>query len=144
MALTVLRHDRIIEGRDAASVWAQVGDLARIDQWFPVHSVGALGDEAPAVGNVVFVSHRQNVDPAEAVRLRVVEWEAGTRFRCEAAPVPGISDALWDVRVVGEPPDDTAHVYLGFTGDADGMVGRIAAFEISRRFRVALRRLEES
>ncbi len=144
MALTILRDDRIIEGRDAASVWARVGDVARIDEWFPVHIVGALAGEAPAVGNVVFVSHRKEQDPGQAFRLRIVEWEAGTRFECEVDSVPGITHGRFGVRVIGEPPDDTAHVFLSFSGDAVGVPGRLAAFEISRRFRVALRHLAES
>lgn len=141
MPLTVLRDDRVLEGRDAAMVWAQVGDPSRLHQWFPVHQIGVLAGEAPAVGNVVFVSHRKDEDPASAIRLRVVEWAAGTRFEYEADQVPGIDNARFEVRVIGEPPDDTAHVYLGFTGDAIGLVGRLSAFEITRRFRVALNRL---
>lgn len=144
MPLTVLRHDRVLEGQDVARVWAKVGDLTRIEEWFPVYQVGVLAGEAPAVGNVLFVSHRKDRDPADAVRLSVVTWEAGTRFECEVEQVPGIDDARFEVRVVGEPPNDTAHVYLGFTGDAVGMAGRLSAFEISRRFRVALKHLADS
>jgi hypothetical protein len=141
MPLTVLRDDRVLVGQDSAMVWAQVGDLSRLREWFPVHQVGVLAGEAPAVGNVMFVSHRKDEDPASAIRLRVAEWEAGTRFECEADQVPGIENARFEVRVIGEPPDDTAHVFLGFTGDAIGLTGRLTAFEITRRFRAALKRL---
>lgn len=122
-------------------VWARVGDLSRLHEWLPAYHVGVLADEAPAVGNVVFVSHKKDQDPAEAVRLSVVAWEAGTRFECEADQLPGIDNGRFEVRVVGEPPDDTAHVYLGFSGNASGVTGRLTAFEISRRFRVALKNL---
>lgn len=144
MTLTVLRDDRVIEDRNASDVWAEVGDLANLDRWLPVHMAGALAGEAPSVGSVVFVSHRKNQDPAHAIRLRVVEWEAGTRFVCEVLEVPGILDGRFEVRVVAEPPDDTAHVHLGFSGDAAGISGRLSAFEIARRFRIALRNLAKS
>lgn len=140
MALTVLRHDRVLHGRDPAEVWAEVADLPRLDEWFPVHVSGSMAGELPAIGNVVFVSHRKGADPADSVRLRVTEWEAGTRYACEALAVPGIVDGMFEVRVVGDAPGET-HVKLGFTGDADGVVGRVAAFEISRRMRLALRNL---
>jgi Polyketide cyclase / dehydrase and lipid transport len=143
MPLTVLRDDRIIAGRDAASVWAEVGDVAHLDAWFPVHIVGVLAGEAPAVGNVVFVSHRKHQDPEASIRLRIVEWEAGTRFTCEADNVPGMRHARFEVRVVGEARE-AAHVYLGFSGDAIGTTGRLVAFEIARRFRVALRGLADA
>jgi hypothetical protein len=143
MALTVLRHDRIIEGRDAASVWAQVGDLSRIEEWLPVYSVGTLAGEAPAVGNVLFVSHIKHQDPAQAIRLRIIEWVAGTALACAVDQVPGIVDGRFEVRVTGEPPDDTAHVFLGFTGDITRVTGRVVAFEISRRFRQGLKNLAE-
>jgi hypothetical protein len=141
MPLTVLRDDRVLEGQDSATIWALVGDPSRLHEWFPVHQVGVLAGEVPAVGNVVFVSHRKDEDPVSAIRLRVVGWVAGTRFECEADQVPGIDNARFEVRVIGEPPDDTAHVYLGFTGDAVGLTGRLSAFEITRRFRVALKQL---
>jgi Polyketide cyclase / dehydrase and lipid transport len=140
MALTVLRHDRTLHGRDSAEVWAEVADLPRFDAWFPVHVSGAMAGEVPSVGNVLFVSYRRGTDPAEGVRLRVTEWEAGTRYSCEAMGIPGIRDGMLEVRVVGEAPGET-HVHLGFTGDADGVTGRLAAFEISRRMRLALRHL---
>jgi hypothetical protein len=141
MPLTVLRDDRVLEGQDSATVWAQVGDPSRIHEWFPVHQVGVLIGEAPAIGNVVFVSHRKDQDPADAVRLKIVEWDAGTRFACEADQVPGIENARFEVRVIGEPPGNTAHVYLDFAGDAIGLAGRLSAFEITRRFRAALKGL---
>ena len=72
MTLTVLRDDRVIDGRNASNVWAEVGDLANLDRWLPVHMAGALAGEAPSVGSVVFVSHRKGRDPAhvqEIVRI---------------------------------------------------------------------------
>lgn len=140
MALTVLRHDGVLHGRDPAEVWATVADLPRIDAWFPVYVAGAMAGEVPSVGNVVFVSPRKGADPADSIRLRVTEWEAGTRYACEALAVPGIVDGMFEVRVVGDTPGET-RVRLGFSGDADGVTGRIAAFEISRRMRMALRNL---
>lgn len=140
MALTVLRHDRVLPGRDPAEVWAVVADLDRLDRWLPVHVSGAMAGEMPSVGNVVFVSFRRGADPAESIRLRVTEWEAGTRYACEVLGVPGIDDAAFEVRVVGDAPGE-ARVRLSFTGDADGVTGRVAAFEISRRLRLALRKL---
>lgn len=140
MALTVLRHDRVLAGRDPAEVWAVVADLDRLDRWMPVHVSGAMAGEMPSVGNIVFVSHRRGVDPADGIRLRVTEWEAGTRYACEALGVPGIDDGTFEVRVVGDAPGE-ARVQLSFTGDAEGVAGRVAAFEISRRLRLALRNL---
>jgi carbon monoxide dehydrogenase subunit G len=140
MALTVLRHDRVLHGRDPAEIWAIVADLPRLDAWFPVHVSGAMAGEVPSVGNVVFVSHRKGADPADGIRLRVTEWDAGTRYACEALAVPGIVDGMFEVRVVGDAPGET-RVRLSFTGDAEGVIGRVAAFEISRRMRLALRDL---
>ena len=142
MALTVLRDDRIIEGRDAASVWAQVADLARIEEWFPVYSVQTLAGDVPSVGNVFFVSNRRSNDTDAAVRLEIVEWTAGSTFTIAVDRLPGMQDGRFKVSVSGEPPDDTAHVFLEFTGSTTGIQGRVVAFEISRRFGQALRALD--
>lgn len=141
MAPLVVRADRVLDGFDAARVWARVGDLTRFDEWFPVHAFGSMTGEAPDVGNVIFVTLRSGGDPEHPVRLEVREWEAGTRMLFEVSGLPGVDDAQLQVRVTGEPAHDIAQVELRLSGEATGWRTRVAAYDTRRRFRTALDRL---
>lgn len=143
MARLLVRADRVLNGVDAARVWAVVGDLTRFHEWFPVHPVGSMTGEAPEVGNVVFVTLRARADEDHPVRLEVRGWEAGTRLVFDVGGLAGVEGAELEVRVRGEPPNDTAHVMLRFGGDASGIRGRIVEISARRRFRKALDRLGE-
>lgn len=140
MARIVVHDERRIEGRDAAEVWAQVADLSRFGEWFPVRHATSMTGEVPQVGNIIFVSVGRRSDPADAIRLEVCEWEAGRRFACEVREVPGIGEGLFSVEV-GGAGSGGATVILRFVGEGDGMSGRISGYEIGRRFRGALNRL---
>lgn len=140
MARIVVRDQRTIEGRDAAEIWTQVADLSRFGEWFPVHSATSLMGEVPQVGNIIFVSIGRRSDPADAVRLEVVEWDAGRRFTCDVREIPGIGEGLFSVEVDGAPSGG-ATVILRFVGEGEGMPGQISRYEIGRRFRGALKRL---
>ena len=121
-------------------MWAQVADLSRFGEWFPVHQATSMTGDVPQVGNIIFLSIGRRSDPASAVRLEVSEWEAGRRFACDVREVPGIEEGRFSVTVTG-PPGGAATVNLSFVGDGDGLVARLSGFEIGRRFRCALERL---
>jgi hypothetical protein len=140
MARIVVRDERKLEGRDAADVWTQVADLSRFGEWFPVHHATSMTGVVPQVGNIIFVSVGRRVDPADAIRLEVCEWEAGRRFACDVRDVPGIDEGLFSVEVDGAASGE-ATVILRFVGEGEGMFGRISGYEIGRRFRLALSRL---
>lgn len=140
MARIVVLDERKIESRDAAEVWAQVADLSRFGEWFPVHNATSMTGEVPQVGNIIFVSVGRRSDPADAIRLEVCEWEAGRRFACEVRQVPGVSEGLFSVEVDGAASGG-ATVILRFVGEGEGVPGRISGYEIARRFRGALNRL---
>ena len=140
MARIVVRDDRRIEDRDAAEIWAQVADLSRFGEWFPVKHATSMTGELPQVGNIIFVTIGRRSDPADAVRLEVSEWEAGRRFACDVREVPGIDEGLFSVEVDGAASGG-ATVILRFVGETDGMSGRFSGYEIARRFRGALNRL---
>lgn len=140
MLRIVVRDRRSFEHRDAASIWTAVADLSRFDEWFPVRDAISMTGTVPQVGNIIFVSVGRSRDPERAVRLEVTTWEAGRRFECEVRQVPGIDKGHLTVDVEGTP-SDAAIVTLLFTGEADGIAGRISGYEIGRRFRRALDRL---
>ncbi|MEA2058181.1 MAG: SRPBCC family protein [Actinomycetota bacterium] len=141
MALLAVRTERRLEGRDAAQVWSEVGDLTRFHEWFPLHPVGSMTGDVPEVGNVIFATIRKGGDPQHPVRLEVREWEAGTRILFAVDGVPGVDEAEFQVQVTGEPPHDSAKVELRFKGDAGGFRARVVTYEVRRRFRTALDRL---
>lgn len=140
MARIVVRDERRIEGRDAAEIWTLVADLSRFGEWFPVHTATSMTGDLPEVGNIIFVTVGRRSDPADAVRLEVSEWEAGRRFACDVRGLPGIDVGLLTVEV-GRASADAATVILRFGAEDGRLAGRIAAYEISRRFRRALDRL---
>ena len=140
MASIVVSDERRIDGRDVAEIWAQVADLSRFGEWFPVHTATPMTGEVPQVGNIIFLSIGRRRDPADAIRLEVCEWEAGRRFACEVREVPGIAEGVFTVEVEGAASGGT-NVMLRFVGEGDTVWGRVSGFEIGRRFRRALNRL---
>lgn len=140
MARIVVSDQRRIDDRDVAEVWAQVADLSRFDEWFPVHTATSMTGDVPQVGSIVFLSIGRLRDPADAIRLEVCEWEAGHRFACEVRAVPGISEGLFTVEVESAASGGSA-VMLRFVGESDAVSGQISGYEIGRRFRRALSRL---
>ena len=83
-------------------MWALVADPARTEEWAPVFSAGYLGTELPGVGHTVFVRMHRFTDPAHALRFRIVEWEAGHRYRCEIDGIRVGSEHQLDVIVGAE------------------------------------------
>lgn len=140
MARIVVSDERRIDGRDVAEIWAQVADLSRFGEWFPVHTATPMTGEVPQVGNIIFLSIGRRRDPADAIRLEVCEWEAGRRFACEVREVPGMAEGVFTVEVEGSASGGT-NVMLRFVGEGDAVSGRISGLEIGRRFRRALNRL---
>jgi hypothetical protein len=140
MARIVVSDERRIDGRDAAEIWAQVADLSRFGEWFPVHTATSMTGEVPQVGNIIFLSIGRRRDPADAIRLEVCEWEAGRRFACEVREIPGIAEGVFTVEVKGAASGGT-NVVLQFVGEGDAVSGQISGYEIGRRFRRALNRL---
>lgn len=141
MGRLLVRTDRVLDGVDAARVWAVVGDLTSFHEWFPVHRVGSITGEVPEVGNVVFVKLRARAGEDHPVRLEVRGWEAGTRLVFDVDGLAGVERAEFEVQVRGEPPNDTAHVRLRFDGESSGIRGRMVEISTRRRFRKALDRL---
>ena len=140
MARIVVSDQRRIDERDVAEIWAQVADLSRFGEWFPVHTATSMTGEVPQVGNIIFLSIGRRRDPADAIRLEVCEWEAGRRFACEVRAVPGIPEGLFTVEVESAASGG-ATVTLRFVGESDAASGQISGYEIGRRFRRALNRL---
>jgi hypothetical protein len=140
MARILVSDERRIEGRGAAEIWAQVADLSRFGEWFPVRNATSMTGDVPEVGNIIFVTIGRRNDPADAVRLEVCEWEAGRRFACEVRELPGIDEGLFSVEVEGAASGG-ATVILRFVGEGEGLSCRVSGYEIGRRFRGALNRL---
>ncbi len=139
MATIAVREERAYGDRDPADTWAEVGDLARFGEWFPIRHATSMTGAVPQVGNIIFVAFGRSHDPERAIRLEVIEWEAGRRYVCEARQVPGIEDGRFVVAVDGTPSGGTT-VMLSFVGDASGFSGRLMSYEIGGRMRGALDR----
>jgi len=140
MAPIVVRDQRTYGDRDPAGTWAQVADLSRFAEWFPVRRATPMTGTLPEVGNIIFVSVGRIHDPERAIRLEVIEWEAGRRYVCEVRQAPGVEAGRFIVAVDGTPSGGTT-VMLSFVGEATGVAGRLSAYEIGRRMRGALDRL---
>jgi hypothetical protein len=140
MAPIVLRDQRTYGDRDPAGMWAEVADLSRFGEWFPVRQATSMTGTVPQVGNIIFAFVGRTHDPEHAIRLEVTEWEAGRRFVCEARQIPGVERGRFTVEVDGTPSGETT-VKLSFVGEASGLVGRLSGYQISRRMRGALDRL---
>lgn len=102
MTAVVVRDGRLLHGADPARVWALVADPARTEEWAPVYSAGYLGTELPGVGHTVFVRLHRFTDPTNALRFRIVEWDAGHRYRCEIDGIKVGTEHQLDVIVRAE------------------------------------------
>jgi hypothetical protein len=140
MASIVVRQQRTYEDRDPAETWAKIADLSRFGEWFPVRQATSMTGAVPQVGNIIFVFIGRARDPEHAIRLEVVEWEAGRRFVCETRQIPGVEGGHFTVEVDGTPLGGTT-VKLGFVGESTGLAAQVSGYEINRRMRRALERL---
>ena len=140
-----VRETRTLAGADPARVWSLVADLTRLPEWLPVHDAGSMTTEVPTVGQLFFVALRRGGGRKRVLRLRLAEWEAGTRYVCEVSGSSLVSNARFEVTVSGAPssgPDGT-EITLRFRGESSRWAAPLVGAEIRRRFRAALVRLEK-
>ena len=142
MASVVVRDGRSQPGIDPARAWALVADLNRLDEWLGAKLVGSMTTEVPGVGHVFFIGLTRRSTPDRSVRLRVVEWEAGSRYLCEIADLPFLRDGRFEVVVVGAPHVDTT-VQLTVSGEAARLSAPLIRRDLGRRFRAAHRRIDD-
>jgi hypothetical protein len=109
-------YGRMMHAADPAATWTLVADPERIIEWAPVHAVGFMGTELPSVGHTAFVTMRAGRPPDEALRFRVVEWDAGHRYRCEVEGFRWATKGQFVVTVDSELEEGhaAASVKLGF------------------------------
>jgi len=141
MTSVVVRDGRSHPGIDASSAWALVADLNRLDEWLGAKLVGSMTTEVPGVGHVFFVGMTGRSSPDRSVRLRVAEWEAGSRYLCEIAELSVLREGKLEVVVAGAPHADTT-IRLTLSGEAPGWAAPLLRKEVGRRFRSAHRRID--
>lgn len=142
MSSVVVRDGRSHPGIDPSSAWALVADLNRLDEWLGVKLVGSMTTEVPGVGHVFFIGLTSRASPDRSIRLRVAEWEAGSRYLCEIAELSILREGKLEVVVVGAPHVDTL-VQLTLTGAVSSWAAPALRVKVGRRFRAAHRRIDE-
>ena len=144
MAAVVVRDGRVLVGVDPATAWSLIADLSRLSEWAPVHSVGMMAAEAPAVGHAVFVTLRRRTDPDRALHLRIAEWEAGHRYLCTVEGSRLVTEGKLEVTLTGAPHEGipVTGVELRFRGEGTKVAAPVLRYQLRRRFRKALNRLE--
>lgn len=142
MTSVVVRDGRDHPGIDPSSAWALVADLNRLDEWLGATLVGSMTTEVPGVGHVFFIGLTGRSTPDRSVRLRVAEWEAGSRYLCEIGDLRGLSDGRFEVVVAGASHADTT-IRLTLSGEATRWAAPIIRRGVGRRFRAAHRRIDQ-
>lgn len=144
MSRLIVRDGRLMRGADPSAVWALVADPERISEWAPVHQVGFMGTELPAVGHAFFVTLRKSRQPADALRFEIVEWEAGHRYRCTIQGSRLAEGERIDIIVTSEVDAGrpAANFELRYAADVPPWHVPIRRFEVRRRLHRAVEAVE--
>ncbi len=127
---------------DSTAVWSLVADPGRLADWFPLVPLKPVSTVDPGPGTETRVSWRRGTSPATAWRAVVVEWDAGTAYRCRIDRIPGLGEAELTVSVDTRPAGDGTRVTLRFVATADSRLrGLLAGFEARRRLLRSLDRI---
>jgi hypothetical protein len=133
-----------LRGADPAAVWALVADPERISEWAPVHQVGFMGTELPAVGHSFFVTLRKGVDASKALRFEISEWDAGHRYRCTIQGSRVAEVEQIDVIVTSEVDEGrpAANFELRYAAEVPAWLAPIRRYEVRRRLHRAVESVE--
>lgn len=123
---------------DPSAVWVVVGDPDRLTQWADVDSVRWSGD-LPQIGDRFSVSAGKR-----EITGKVVDWEAGRRYRVDLEGIPNLTGASLEcgVESVVEPGHPGASLKIQFGAVTSRWRVPIVRMTAGRHIRRALARVQ--